>query len=546
MLTTLPSLDPRSPLPQCEICGLVGVVLSQVNVDQMFGIEVDDWPAQIAQVALWLTDHQMNMELSAEFGTLRMRLPLTTAPHILPGNALREDWTSFVPPGPEVYCVGNPPFVGHQYRSASQQADMHAVWGREGKVNRLDYVTCWYRKGADWMRGDPRAECCFVATNSICQGEQVGTLWGDLLQRGVRIRFAHRTFQWTSEARGRAAVHCVIVGFGLRQPAKRLLFDYVTPRGAPQQVIATNINPYLVDAPNVLLPSRTRTPGDLPRVLEGSKPVDGGNLIFSDKARQEFLRAEPGAAPYMKVYLGGKEVINGTRRWCLWLKHIEPSELRRLPMVRERLAAVRDVRLQSPTEEFQRFADYPALFVQDRQPATRYLAIPKVSSEGRTYIPMAFLEPDIIASDLIIHAAGATLWHFGILTSVMHMAWVRAVCGRLESRFRYAPAVYNNFPWPELTATQRADIDRAAQGVLDARAAHPSSTLADLYDPLAMPSNLTAAHAMLNRVVDTAYGQRGGFATEAQRLAFLFARYQALVAPLDTTPARPRRTRRGR
>jgi hypothetical protein len=525
---------------------LVGVVLSQVNVDQMFGIEVDDWPAEIAQVALWLTDHQMNMELSAEFGTLRMRLPLTIAPHILHGNALREDWAAFVPPKPDVYCVGNPPFIGHQYRSAAQQADMHAVWGRQGKVNRLDYVTCWFRMGAEWMAKDRRAECCFVATNSISQGEQVGTLWGDLLHRGVTIRFAHRTFQWSSEAKGKAAVHCVIVGFGLREPAKRLLFDYATPRGVPQQVPAANINPYLVDAPNVLLPSRTRTPPGLPRVLEGSKPVDGGFLIFDDTERSEFLRAEPKAAPYVKVYLGGKELINGTKRWCLWLKNIEPSKLRQLSVVRKRLAAVRAVRLASPTEEFQKFAAYPALFVQDRQPATRYLAIPKVSSEGRKYIPMAFLEPEVIASDLLIHAEGAALWQFGILCSTMHMAWVRAVCGRLKSDFRYAPAVYNNFPWPELADADRAAIGSAANGVLEARAAHPLSTLADLYDPLSMPPDLTSAHVALDRAVDAAFGQRGGFTSEAKRLAFLFSRYQASVAPLDAAPPRVRRARRAK
>lgn len=522
---------------------LVGVVLSQVNVDQMFGFEIDDWPAQIAQVALWLTDHQLNMELSAEFGTLRMRLPLTTAPQIRQANALRANWAELIPPGPDVYCVGNPPFIGHQYRTAEQQSDMHAVWGQSGQVNRLDYVTCWYRKGAEWMAPDPRAECCFVSTNSIAQGEQVGILWGDLLQRGARIHFAHRPFQWRSEARGQAAVHCVIVGFALREPGKRLLFDYLEQQSEPHQIIASNINPYLADAANILLPSRTRTPHGLPKVLEGSKPVDGGNLIFTDEERDEFLRLEPGAEPYMKVYIGGKELINGKRRWCLWLKHIEPAALRRLPMVLNRLAAVREARLKSPTPEFRKFADLPALFVQDRQPSIRYLGIPEVSSENRHYIPMAFLEPDIIASNLLIHAAGATLWQFGILTSSMHMTWVRAVCGRLESRFRYAPSVYNNFPWPSLSAIQQAAIETAAQGVLDARAAHPSSTLEDLYDPRASVKDLTAAHNALNRAVDAAYGQRSGFPNEAARLAFLFARYQAAAAPLDATPIRrtPRR-----
>ncbi len=522
---------------------LAGVVLSQVNVDQMFGIEVDDWPAQIAQVALWLTDHQMNMALSGEFGLLRMRLPLVTAPNILVGNALREDWGAFVAPGADVYCVGNPPFIGHQYRSATQQADMHAVWGQAGKVNRLDYVTCWHRKAVDWLAVDTRAEACFVSTNSIVQGEQVGTLWGELLARGVQIRFAHRTFQWTSEARGKAAVHCVIIGFALRVPSQRRLFDYATVKSEPQEFAAANINPYLVDAPNVLLPSRTKTPPGLPRPLEGSKPVDGGHLILDVAQRAALLAAEPQAAPFIRQYIGGRELINGAQRWCLWLKDAEPSALRAMPQVRARLLAVQGVRKASPTLEFQAFAAKPTMFVQDRQPTHDYLGIPKVSSEGRAYVPMAFVSRDVIASDLLIHLEGATRDLFGILTSRMHMAWVRAVCGRLKSDIRYAPAVYNNFPWPDPTPAQRAAIERTAQAILDARAAHPLATLADLYDPLSMPPDLTAAHAANDRAVDAAYGVKG-FPTEAARLAFLFARYQSLAAPLDIAPLKPARRAR--
>ncbi len=524
---------------------MLATIGSIVNVDQMHGIEVEDWPAQIAQVALWLTDHQMNMELSEEFGTLKMRLPLTTAPRILVENALRADWAEFCPPGQDVYCVGNPPFIGHQYRSADQQADMHRVWGREGKVNRLDYVTCWHRLGANWLLADARAEACFVSTNSISQGEQVGTLWGALLPLGIRIRFAHRTFQWTSEARGRAAVHCVIIGFVARDPGPRLLFDYATVRSQPQQMPAANINPYLVDGPDVLLPSRTRTPAGLPRVLEGSKPVDGGHLIFDEAEKVAFLAAEPAAASFLRPYVGSRELINGGWRWCLWLKEASPAELRAMPLVRERLARVKAAREASPTEEFRRFAAMPTLFVQDRQPATNYIAIPKVSSETRNFIPIAFLGPEVIISDLLIHAEGASPYHFSVLTSSMHMAWVRAVCGRLKSDLRYAPAVYNNFPWPDPTPSQRAAIEATAQGILEARAAHPGATLADLYDPLAMPPNLVRAHAANDRAVDAAYGQPRGFATEALRLAFLFARYQALAAPLDAAPPRRRRPRTG-
>lgn len=525
---------------------LVGVVLSQVNVDQMFGIEVEDWPAQIAQVALWLTDHQLNMELSQEFGLLRIRLPLTTAPQILVGNALREDWADFIKPGADTFCVGNPPFIGHQYRSAEQQADMHIVWGRDGKVNRLDYVTCWYRKGVDWMAGDDRAECCFVSTNSICQGEQVGTLWGELLQRGVRIRFAHRTFQWTSEARGKAAVHCVIIGFGLREPARRLLFDYPNIRGEPQQIVARNINPYLVDAADVLMPSRTQPPAGFPRMLEGSKPVDGGHLILSQAERDEMVQADPALEAWIKPLYGGRELIDGQPRWCLWLKGIKPETLRVLTTIHGRLAQVREARLKSPTAEFRKFADLAYLFVQDRQPNEPFTALPKVSSENRRFIPVTLMDPSSIITDKILYIPGHDLFRFSILNSTMHMAWMRVVAGRLKSDYSYAPAVYNNFPWPTQTEAQRAAIERSAQGILDARAAHPDASLADLYDPLTMPPNLVAAHAANDRAVDAAYGQPRGFPTEAARLAFLFDLYQNLVAPLDATPTRRRpRARRG-
>lgn len=523
---------------------MLATIGSIVNVDQMFGIEVEDWPAQIAQVALWLTDHQMNMELSEEFGTLKMRLPLVTAPRILVGNALREDWAAFCLPGADVYCVGNPPFIGHQYRSAAQQADMHRVWGREGKVNRLDYVTCWYRKAADWLLGDARSECCFVSTNSISQGEQVGTLWGALLPLGIRIRFAHRTFQWTSEARGRAAVHCVIIGFVARDPGARLLFDYATVKSQPQQIPATNINPYLADGPDILIPSRTRPPAGFNRMLEGSKPVDGGNLILDQAAVENFSKSEPEVISFIRRLIGGRELLGNGERWCLWLKGISPAVLRKLPLTQARLAAVRDSRLKSPTLEFRRFAEFPSLFVQDRQPSMPYLALPKVSSEHRKFIPMRFMEPDSIITDKILYVEGATNYHFSVMMSTMHMAWVRAICGRLESRYSYAPAIYNNFPWPDPTPAQRTAIEAAAQRILDARAAHPGATLADLYDPIAMPPNLVQAHAANDRAVDAAYGQPRGFPTEAARLAFLFARYQALAAPLDAAPPPRRRARR--
>ena len=533
---------------------LVGVVLSQVNVDQMSGIEVDDWPAQIAQVALWLTDHQMNMELSTEFGTLRMRLPLTTAPHILPGNALREDWAAFTAPGPDVYCVGNPPFVGAKYSSPSQRADVTLVFQRAKHAGLLDYVACWYRKAAEWMAGDPRAECCFVSTNSITQGEQPAVLWADLWPRGVVVNFAHRTFRWTSEARGKAAVHCVIVGFALRDRPHKTLFEYDLADAAPQALRVTRINPYLADGPMVALRNRTTPLCDAPAMGIGNKPIDGGWYLFTPAEKSEFLAQEPDAAPFFRRWIGSDEFLYDVERWFLWLGDVAPETIRKMPHVRKRIEAVQRFRRgDEPGKNGRKarnagtaaLANRPTKLHVQNVPTARYLVVPKVSSETRTYIPMAFANPQTLCSDLAFIVRNATGYHFGVLTSRMHMAWVRTTCGRLESRFRYsAGIVYNNFPWPDASAAQRRAIAAAARKVMDARAAHPGATLADLYDPVAMPPNLTDAHTTLDRVVDAAYGQRGGFANEAARLAFLFARYQALVAPLDLRTPRRRASRR--
>jgi len=339
-------------------------------------------------------------------------------------------------------------------------------------------------------------------------------------------------------------VHCVIIGYTLRDPGPRLLFDYETVRSAPHEVPARNINPYLVDAPDVLLPSRTKAPAGRPQLKKGSQPTDGGNLILTDAERLELVAREPGAKRWIKRFGGGEELLNGGWRWCLWLKGIKPGELRSMPTVAARVAAVKAARLKSPTAEVRQAALTPTVFTQDRQPSRRYLALPEVSSEARRVIPMRFLPPSIIASNKLQIVVSANLVHLGVLSSTMHMAWVRCVAGRLKSDYSYAPSVYNNFPWPTPTDAQRAKIEATAQGILDARAAHPGATLADLYDPLAMPPNLVAAHAANDRAVDAAYGQPRGFTTEAARLAFLFERYQALAAPLDVAPAPRRRPRR--
>ena len=385
--------------------------------------------------------------------------------------------------------------------------------------------------------------CAFVSTNSITQGEQVGVLWSELFRQGLRIHFAHRTFKWSNEAPGKAAVHCVIIGFGLGEPKTARLFDYADPAGDAHEIKATRINPYLVDAPEVALPNRKTPICDVPEMAFGSMPNDGGHLLLADADKVDLLAAEPGAAAWVRPFLGSEEFINGVSRWCLWLKDVEPAQLRALPQVSARVERVRQNRLVSARQATKKLAESPRLFGEDRQPSAAYLLIPAHSSESRTYVPIGFMSPDVICGNANLTVPNATLYHFGILTSNMHMAWLRAVCGRLESRYRYsAGIVYNNFPWPsrhEDDAKTEAAIEAAAQAVLDARAAHPGSTLADLYDPNAMPDDLRRAHKALDKAVDAAYQADGGkktWADDAERVGFLFQRYAALTGLLGDVP----------
>jgi len=510
-----------------DIFQLIGV-----NVDQFHGIEIEEWPARIAEVALWLTDHQMNLKVSEEFGQYFARLPLKKAPHIVNGNALRIDWNDVVPAYRLSYLLGNPPFVGSKMLSDEQRIEVAAVFHDAKGAGVLDYVACWYRKAADYMAENAAIRAAFVSTNSITQGEQVGILWTDLFRRGVKLHYAHRTFQWNSEARGKAAVHCVIIGFGLQEVAEKWLYDYDTPKSDPHALKANNINPYLVDGPNVVLQNRTKPICHVPEIGIGNKPIDGGNYLFTTEERDEFLKVEPSAAKWFRRWLGSDEFINGYERWCLWLGECPPDELRRMPEALKRIEAVRKVRLESKSEPTRKIADTPTRFHVENMPAGNFLVVPKVSSERRPFIPIGFMTPETFCSDLVFIIPNATLYHFGINSSTMHNSWMRSVCGRLESRYRYsAGIVYNNFPWPESTDKQQTAIEIAAQAVLDARAKFPTSTLADLYDPLSMPPELVKAHQALDRAVDAAYGKTT-FKTEAERVAFLFERYQHLTVPL--------------
>ncbi|MDR1827857.1 MAG: N-6 DNA methylase, partial [Methylobacteriaceae bacterium] len=477
--------------------------LLKVNVSQFYGIEIEDFPCQIAQVGLWLADHQMNLEIGALYGQVVTRLPLTRSPTIVRANALTTDWASVVPERELSYILGNPPFSGARFMGAAQKADMAAVFGPLKNVGNLDYVTAWYWKAAGMMQGtDIRA--AFVSTNSITQGEQVAILWRPLSERfNIRITFAWRTFKWSNEARGKAAVHCAIIGFSQSAAdGAKALFDENGERRA-----AANINAYLMDGPDMFLDSRSRPICPVPEIGIGNKPIDDGNYLFTEAEKDEFLRVEPAAAQWFRPWLGADEFINGYRRYCLWLGGCTPAELRAMPHVMKRIEAVRQFRLNSKSAGTRKIAATPTRFHVENMPKGNYIVIPEVSSERRQYIPIGFLTPDVLCSNKLRLMPDATLYHFGILTSNVHNGWMRAVCGRLETRYSYSiDIVYNNFPWPDASGAQQQAIAATARGVLDARAGFPDSTLADLYDPVVMPPVLRKAHDALDKLVRAAYG----------------------------------------
>ncbi len=662
-----------------DVHSLIGV-----NVDQFYGIEIEEFPAQIAQVALWLMDHQMNLRVSEEFGQYFARIPLKTSPHVVNGNALRLDWNEVLPAERCSFVLGNPPFVGAKFMDDAQRDDTRTVFTGIDNAGLLDFVAAWYVKAAHYLRGvapmrvayDPRdtrpagathdllgaervwaehdlrdvdparavqtpgahtlrflkspptsapptphvvpdpaegnggripispqrvvsdnqpstksgsdphlpdythtantTRCAFVSTNSITQGEQVGVLWGWLLAQGIHIHFAHRTFSWSNEARGKAAVHCVIVGFGLEDRPGKLIYEYDDIRGEPHAVPAANINPYLVDAPDVVLPRRSRPICKVPEIGIGNKPIDDGNYLFTPEERDAFIAKEPASEQWFRRWIGADELINGYERWCLWLGDCPPAALRAMPEALKRVQAVKAFRLASKSTPTQKLAATPTRFHVENMPKAAYCAVAKVSSEKRAFVPIGFEEPTTFASDLLFLIPGATVFHFGILSSTMHNAWVRSTCGRLESRYRYSKdIVYNNFPWPDLissrpehaksakdenieqntavpsVARSLSAIEIAAQAVLDARAKfqtgeHPAS-LADLYDPLTMPPELLKAHQKLDAAVDKAYEASGGkksYKSDAERVAFLFELYQRQTSLLPTDRAKPMRRAR--
>ena len=527
----------------------------QCDVHQFHGIEIEGSAAHIATVALWLTDHQENQRASKALGGNFTRLPLNKKANIVCANALTNDWVSVLAPELCDYIIGNPPFIGAKFMSEVQRAESGRVFAGIHNAGLLDFVAAWYVKAANYAKANPAVRVAFVSTNSITQGEQVGVLWSWMLAQGMKIQFAHRTFQWSNDAKGVAAVHCVVIGFGAASLPGKMIYQYDDIRGEPLAVPAATINPYLVDAPDVVLPRRGKPICDVPEIGIGNKPIDDGNYLFTTEEKAEFLKLEPGARKFFRRWLGADEFLNGWERWCLWLGDCPASELRAMPEAMKRVQAVKSSRLASKSAPTQKLAATPTRFHVENMPATPYLVLPEVSSERRQFIPFGFENPSTFCSNLVKIAPAATLFHFGILSSTMHNAWVRATCGRMKSDYRYSKdIVYNNFPWPgykskEATSqTERvqAAIKIAAKVVLDARAADKSQSLADLYDPLTMPPELLKAHQKLYKAVDAAYGYNGP-AEDAARVAFLFGLYQQLtgataivVAAKTPKPRKPR------
>jgi hypothetical protein len=523
-----------------------------VDVDQFYGIEIEEFPAQIAQVAMWLVDHQMNVRVSDEFGMYFARIPLKSSATIINGNALRINWNDVLSADRCSYVLGNPPFVGSKFLSDSQRDDARTVFGDVENEGLLDYVGAWYVKSTRFIKLNPQVRCAFVSTNSITQGEQVGALWGWVLSQGIYIHFAHRTFRWSNEASGKAAVHCVIIGFGLGELPQKTIYEYDDIQGEPHAVPAVNINPYLIDGPNIIAAARMAPIGNIQLIANGSIPADGGNLILSPDERDALVATESRAKRWIRPYLGAEGFIRNEYRYCLWLVDCPPSELRLMPRVLERVARVKAMREDSKKVATQAKAATPTLFTENRQPKKgRYLAIPRTSSENRRYLPIGYLDCHVIAANDLQIVPDATLFSFGVLASCMHRAWTDVTSGRLKSDIRYSVKItYNAFPWPDsLTNKQREVIEAAAQGVLDARAAHPESSLADLYDPLTMPPDLVKAHQMLDAAVDAVYANSAGkktFKNDAQRVAFLFELYQKYNSLLPIETNKPKRTRKSK
>ena len=518
----------------------------KVSIEQFYGIEIDDAAVHIARVAMYITDHQLNLESGSRFGQTRATVPLVTTPHIHYANALSIDWNDVINAEKCNFVFGNPPFIGKKMQTKQQKEELLTVFGNTKNASDLDYVACWYIKATHYIKANDDIQVAFVSTNSITQGEQTAILWSALAKNSVVINFAYRTFVWSNEGRGVAAVHCVIIGFGLKDRKKKLIYTIDDETDIVNSAIANQINLYLVDAPLISITARSKPICNVNPIVFGNMANDGGNFLFTTDEKDSFIRKEPNSAIYFRKFLGATEFINNLDRWCLWLKDVEPQVLRSMPLVLERVSNVKTLRLASTAEPTRDAANRANEFFFISQPNIgSYILVPRHSSENRDYIPIGFLNADVICGDANCLIDNATLNEFSVLTSKMHMAWVRVVCGRIKSDFRYSNTiVYNNFIWNIGSSEETiANLTSTAQGILDARKLFPNASLADLYDKVTMPIELIKAHEANNKAVDKAYGYTGAD-DDASRVAFLFKRYEELTSLLPATVAKKKRVKK--
>ena len=497
----------------------------EVSIGQFYGIEINDFAVTVAKTALWIAESQMMKETENIIHMNLDFLPLKSYANIVEGNALRIDWETVVPKDKLNYIMGNPPFVGARLMSKEQKDDLLSVFGSKWKnAGNLDYVACWYKKACDYIQ-DTDIRTALVSTNSVSQGESVSNLWKPLFEMGVHIDFAHRTFRWDSEANIKAHVHCVIIGFSVENLSKpKIIYE------SDRFQIVKNINAYLIEAPNVFIESRANSVCETPKIGIGNKPIDDGNYLFTEEEMMEFVKKEPLSEKYFRPWLGAREFINRISKYCLWLGDCPPNELRKMPECLKRVQAVQNFRLSSTSAGTIKLAERPTRFHVENMPSNNYILIPCHSSENRKYIPMGYVAPNVISSNATLLVSNASSYHFGVLTSNVHMAWVRAVCGRIKSDYRYSKdIVYNNFPWPTPTDEQKTKIEQTAQAILDARALYPDCSLADLYDELTMPVELRKSHQANDKAVMQAYGFWGKLNTESECVAELMRMYKELT-----------------
>jgi hypothetical protein len=507
-----------------------------LDVDMMCGIEYEEFPARIAEVAMWLIDHQMNMQISNEFGQYFARLPLKKSAKIVHGDALEVNWEDVVSKKELTHIIGNPPFIGSKIMSQFQRNQIVKEFDNSKGCGVLDYVSGWYLKAAKYIQGT-KIKVAFVSTNSVVQGEQTSILWGQMINKyGVKINFAHRTFKWSNEAKGNAAVYCIIIGFANFDTKNKVLFEYEDIKGEPQAIQVKNINPYLVDARDIFIEKRRNPICQVPEISFGNMPNDGGNFFINEVEYENLKVVELKSIEYIKPFLGAHEFLNGINKFCYWFTDVKPSDWKFMPIAHSKVKEVEKLRINSSREATRKLAMYPSLFAEIRQPKNSFILIPRHSSENRKYIPLGYFDSNNIAGDTCVTVPNASLYHFGILQSIMHLIWIKTTCGRIKSDFRYSnEIVYNNYPWPENpNEKQIKAIEDKAQQVLDVRASFPASSLADLYSPLTMPPSLVKAHNELDKAVDAAYSKQA-FTSEAKRMEFLFELYEKYTADLFAT-----------